>query len=81
VIPDILCSAGGVVVSYFEMLQNSSLDYWTADQVDQRLRKRMSDAYNLTLTASRKHRVEMRRAAYALAVERVARVMKERGWT
>ena len=81
VIPDILCSAGGVVVSYFEMLQNSSLDYWTADQVDQRLRKRMSDAYNLTLAASRKHKVDMRRAAYAVAVERVARAMKDRCWT
>ena len=80
VIPDILCNAGGVVVSYFEMVQNRSLERWSYERVDQRLKKRMIDAYRLTLDASRKHKVDMRQAAYVVALERVARAMRERGW-
>ncbi|XUX01467.1 MAG: Glu/Leu/Phe/Val dehydrogenase [Dehalogenimonas sp.] len=80
VIPDFLCNAGGVTVSYFEMVQNTSMYYWEEEEVYAKLDKRISSAYASVLEASRKYHVNMRQAAYSVAVKRVVDTMKVRGW-
>lgn len=80
VLPDILCSAGGVTVSYFEMVQNFYMYYWDEKQVCERLDKKMTTAYHSVLDTSEKYSINMRQAAYAVAVGRVAEAMRLRGW-
>ncbi len=80
VIPDFLCNAGGVTVSYFEMVQNFSMDYWDEKEVHERLDKKMTSAYHSVLDTSRKYNVNMGQAAYVVAVRRVVGAMKLRGW-
>ncbi len=80
VIPDFLCNAGGVTVSYFEMVQNFSMYYWDEKEVHQRLDKKMTAAYHSVLNTSKKRNINMRQAAYVVAVERVIEAMKLRGW-
>ena len=80
VIPDFLCNAGGVTVSYFEMVQNFYMYPWEEDVVYERLDKKMTAAYLSVLDTSRKYKINMRQAAYVLAVGRVVEAMKLRGW-
>jgi glutamate dehydrogenase (NAD(P)+) len=80
VIPDFLCNAGGVTVSYFEMVQDFYLYFWDESEVRERLDKKMTAAYHSVLNTSREYKINMRQAAYVRAVERVVEAMRLRGW-
>jgi len=80
VIPDFLCNAGGVTVSYFEWIQNLNRLYWDEAEVHQRLGEKMTKAFQAVLAESLKRKINMRAAAYIVAVVRVAEAMKLRGW-
>ncbi len=80
VLPDFLCNAGGVTVSYFEMVQNFTMLYWDESEVFDRLKKKMGAAYHSVFNASEKHNINMRQAAYMVAVKRIADTMIIRGW-
>jgi len=79
VIPDILANAGGVVVSYFEWVQDLQNFFWTEDEVNKKLRDILVKAFHEVLNMSQKHQVDMRLAALMIGIERVARAMLWRG--
>ena len=80
VIPDILANAGGVTVSYFEWVQNLMNYYWSEEDVNLKLERVMFDAFDKTYDMSRKHKVDMRTAAYMVSINRIAQAIKTRGW-
>jgi len=80
VIPDILCNAGGVTVSYFEQVQNASNYYWDLDTVNERLENKMTEAFHDVHDRSVDRGVNTRLAAFMVALQRINTAMELRGW-
>ena len=80
VIPDFLANSGGVTVSYFEMVQNRYVYYWSENRIHELLDEKMTAAFNAVHERAQVLQVHNRLAAYCVAVERVADAVRLRGW-
>ncbi len=75
-----MCNAGGVTVSYFEMVQNAYNYYWDADTVKARLDDKMTAAFHAVHDLAQRLQINNRQAAYCVAIQRVAEAVRLRGW-
>jgi glutamate dehydrogenase (NAD(P)+) len=79
VMPDVICNAGGVTVSYFEWVQDFSSFFWSEDEINVRLDKIMVDALRKIWDTADRHKVSLRTATFAVACERILKAREERG--
>ena len=79
-IPDILANSGGVIVSYFEWLQNLTRDRWNFEEVQKKQRKLMDEAFENIWELSNYYNVDIRTASYMMSIKRISEIMKLRGW-
>jgi glutamate dehydrogenase len=80
IVPDVLASAGGVIVSYFEWVQNNQGYYWSLDEVQHKLEEKMLSAFDSVYSMSVNRRINMRLAAYMIGIRKMAEAAKFRGW-